>query len=136
MKKIFCVFAGLILIFTFTSICSAEETESGTDNQQYVYNTDEVNFDKTPANKLGRGVINTATCWAEVPAEVMKMSKEKDPVVGCTLGLAVGIFNGLVRGVTGLYDAVTFVAPPYDKPIMKPEYSLKNADDKMREYLW
>jgi len=31
---------------------------------------------------------------------------------------------------------VTFFAPPYDKPLMEPEYAMKEADDNIKDYLW
>lgn len=96
-------------------------------------NVNKINYTETPVNKLARGLINTATCWAEVPAGVFKVSKEKDPFTGLTLGTAEGLCNSLLRGLTGVYDTVTFIIPPYNKPIMNPEYALSSADQAMEE---
>jgi putative exosortase-associated protein (TIGR04073 family) len=98
--------------------------------------TENIQYDKTPINKLGRGLINTGTFWAEVPAQAFKVTNERDPLMGATLGVAEGLFTGLLRGLSGIYDTLTFILPPYDKPMMKPDYALKNADDRIKEYLW
>jgi len=99
---------------------------------------DEEDFDykDSPANKLGRGLINTATCWTEIPGEMARISNETDPLVGSTIGLFQGTFLALVRGLTGLYDTLTFAVPPYDEPVMEPEYGILRADEELKDYLW
>ena len=94
-----------------------------------------VNYDNTALNKLGRGLINTGTCWAEIPASILKVSKEKDPLTGTTLGTAEGAVNCVLRGLTGIFETVTFILPPYNKPLMRPEYALPAADQAMKDYL-
>lgn len=123
----------MILVFCVFAISYADEQEQGT---SYGYEPDKVSYDNSPMNKLDRGVVNTATFWAEIPADIAKVSKEKDPFAGCTLGVVQGTFNAIVRGFTGVFDMVTFFAPPYNKPLMKPEYAINRADEKIREYLW
>lgn len=136
MKKTLRIFCIAILVLSILTNAGAEEAEIKVTDQSYAIDTDNIQYENSPVNKLGRGVINTATCWAEVPAAVAKVSKDSDPALGCTLGVVEGVFNGILRGITGIFDAVTFVIPPYNKPIMEPEYALKSADQKMREYLW
>ncbi|MDD4953429.1 MAG: exosortase system-associated protein, TIGR04073 family [Candidatus Omnitrophica bacterium] len=97
---------------------------------------DDIAYENSPINKLGRGTINTATCWAEVPARVFEVSNRHDPLTGFTLGTVEGVFTGIFRGLTGIFDAVTFIIPPYDEPIMQPEYALTRADREIKEYLW
>jgi putative exosortase-associated protein (TIGR04073 family) len=104
-------------------------------SQDDTIQSNNVNSNNTALNKLGRGLINTGTCWAEIPASIFKVSKEKDPLVGTTLGTAEGIVNGVWRGLTGIFDAVTFAIPPYNKPLMKPEYALAGADQATKDYL-
>jgi putative exosortase-associated protein (TIGR04073 family) len=87
-------------------------------------------------NKLERGLINTASCWAEVPGRVCEVAKSNGPVSGLTFGLVKGLVLGLLRGVTGLLDTVSFFAPPYDKPLMQPEYALQYADEQMQALFW
>lgn len=129
MRKTLVLILGLALALTLAACVYAEEDNA-------TINGNEINYDQSPVNKLGRGLVNTATCWSEIPNEIMKTSEKTDPVVGCTVGTVKGIVTTVVRGFTGLFEAVTFFVPPYDEPIMKPEYALKNADDTMKRVLW
>lgn len=133
MKRKVILFACIMVLVFCAFVISYAEDEQGSG---YAYEPDKVTYDNTPMSKLNRGVVNVATFWAEIPADVAKVSKEKDPLAGCTLGVAQGTFNAIVRGFTGVFDAVTFFAPPYNKPMMKPEYAVNRADDNIREYLW
>jgi putative exosortase-associated protein (TIGR04073 family) len=85
----------------------------------------------TPVNKLIRGLVNCVTFPVELPASICDVSKRKGLLSGCTLGVADGFVTSLLRLGTGLFDAVTFVIPPYDKPLLKPEYAIDSAVDKM-----
>jgi putative exosortase-associated protein (TIGR04073 family) len=99
-------------------------------------NVETINYENSPLGKIGRGLINLATCWVEIPASMCRVSKKNDPAVGISLGTAEGVCNTLLRGATGVYDTVTFVVPEYDKPVMQPEYALTSADKAFKEYLW
>lgn len=136
MKKILVIVCSLALVMSFATFAQALEAEQDTIYADNAIDSEEISYDNTPINKFGRGFINILTCWAEVPAQVVKVSKQHDPLVGISLGAVEGTVTAALRCVTGAYDAVTFFAPPYDKPLMKPEYALKAADDNQREYLW
>jgi putative exosortase-associated protein (TIGR04073 family) len=123
----------MIAVFCAFALSYADD---GGQSTGYGYEPDKAAYDNTPMSKLNRGAVNSATFWAEIPADVAKVSKEKDPVAGCTLGVMQGTFNAVVRGFTGLFDVVTFFAPPYNKPLMKPEYAVNRADENIKEYLW
>jgi putative exosortase-associated protein (TIGR04073 family) len=101
-----------------------------------VVDLDKVPYGQRAINKLDRGVINTATFWMEIPAEVAKVSNEQNPLMGVTVGTVHGLFASVVRAGSGLFDTFTFLAPPYDKPIVKPEYALNRADREMKELFW
>ncbi|MBU1870308.1 MAG: exosortase system-associated protein, TIGR04073 family [Candidatus Omnitrophica bacterium] len=96
----------------------------------------EIDYAKTPLNKLGRGIVNTATCWTAYPDKFAELSKKHDPVVGVTLGLIEGTAKTIVRGFGGLFDILTCLIPPYDKPFIEPEYEAEAADSAMQDYLW
>ncbi|MDD5116329.1 MAG: exosortase system-associated protein, TIGR04073 family [Candidatus Omnitrophica bacterium] len=97
---------------------------------------DDICFTDSPVNKLERGIINMATFWMELPAEVAKVSKEQDPATGVTIGAVNGVIISAVRGVTGIYDTATFPVASYSKPAMKPEYAWQAADEKIKAWLW
>lgn len=73
-------------------------------------------------NKLGRGLSNIATGFVEIPKQIYLVSTEKEPITGITYGTAKGVCYGVLRTSAGVYDTVTFVIPPYDKPVMQPSY--------------
>ncbi|MFA5156978.1 MAG: exosortase system-associated protein, TIGR04073 family [Candidatus Omnitrophota bacterium] len=87
--------------------------------------------ERTPINKLVRGVVNCLTFFVEFPASICDVGKRKGLLAGCTLGVADGLVTSVARLGTGLFDTVTFVIPPYDKPLLKPEYAIDSAVDKM-----
>lgn len=74
--------------------------------------------------KLGRGVVNVATGWLELPKNIYTTTTETNPAMGVTYGTLKGLGMTVVRTVAGVYDAVTFLLPvPRDyKPVMKPEF--------------
>lgn len=136
MKRKLQILCSVILALSLLAPADAQETQTEVIDNNYSIDGNNISYENSPVNKLGRGLINTATCWAEVPASVAKVSEQSDPFIGTTLGAVEGVFTGILRGITGLFEAVTFVIPPYNKPIMEPEYALKSADDNLKEYLW
>jgi len=130
MKKALLICCAMILAFSVIGAYAQDCGEKGAIEEN------DFNYEKSPANKLGRGLINTATCWAEIPGEIAKISKEKDPLVGTAVGIIQGTFLALVRGATGIFDVATCIFPPYDKPMMKPEYGIVRADKEFKDYLW
>jgi putative exosortase-associated protein (TIGR04073 family) len=129
---IICVLIIPLLLGTgvYLNVARAEDEESSS------FDTADIQYQNSPVNKLGRGLVNTATCWAEIPGEFARVSNETNPAIGLTLGFAQGTINAIIRGAVGILDTLTFFAPPYDKPLMQPEYALVSADENLREYLW
>lgn len=101
-----------------------------------VVDLDKVPYKQKAINKLDRGVVNAATFWLEIPAEVAKVSNEENPLMGVTVGTVHGLFASVVRAGSAAFDTVTFFIPPFDKPIVKPEYALNRADREMQELFW
>jgi len=81
-----------------------------------------VEHDATAGTKLGNGLGNALTGWMEVPRKISEVSQEKDAFAGITVGTITGAFYGVGRTAAGVLDTATFVVPPYDKPIMEPNY--------------
>jgi len=61
--------------------------------------------------KLGRGVVNTATGWLEIPQKIYATSRDKNVLVGITVGTAKGVGWSIMRTAAGIYDIVTFPFP-------------------------
>ena len=105
------IMAGF-LVLAMGSIClalDAKDTQATNDN---------------PGTKLGNGLGNALTGWMEIPRQVSEVSSEQNAFAGMTYGLLQGVLYGTGRTAAGAFDAVTFVIPPYDKPIMEPNYNL------------
>ncbi len=71
--------------------------------------------------KLGRGVVNGATGWVEVPKQTALGGQEAG-VPGVLGGFFKGVAMGVARTVTGGFEIATFWAPVPDRfePVMKP----------------
>ncbi|MFH1593643.1 MAG: exosortase system-associated protein, TIGR04073 family [Candidatus Omnitrophota bacterium] len=74
-----------------------------------------------PGAKLGAGLQNFLTGWMEIPSRIHEVSQEHNVLAGLTYGTLEGAAYGTGRTVAGGIDTVTFVVPPYDKPIMEPK---------------
>lgn len=72
-------------------------------------------------HKLGRGLVNTASGWLEIPKNIHDVSVEFNPVAGATYGTVKGTGLALVRTGAGVYDSATFAFPKYE-PILEPKY--------------
>jgi putative exosortase-associated protein (TIGR04073 family) len=118
---------GVAALGADEGLTKEEEVASGID-------THEITIRKTPLNKLARGLLNSVTFLAEVPGSVAQVYKKRGPFQGCTIGICDGFATSFVRLATGLFDAVTFVLPPYDKPLLEPEYAFESAIQKLGEW--
>jgi putative exosortase-associated protein (TIGR04073 family) len=75
--------------------------------------------------KLGRGIVNIATGWVELPKNIYDTSVDtNNPLMGITYGTLKGLGMTVVRTGAGAYDTVTFLFPvPQDyQPILQPEF--------------
>jgi len=81
------------------------------------------------ADKMGSGVINVTTAWVELPKEITDVSERHNILAGWTVGLGRGMVLGLVRGTAGVIDVATFGVPPYNKPAMKPAYTVQKPEE-------
>lgn len=91
-------------------------------------NLDESAYANSPAEKAGKGAINTATAWTDIPKQITQVTDQSNMFIGLTVGFTKGLATGLARTVAGVYQIATGPIPPYDKPLVKPEY--KSVDSK------
>lgn len=127
--KLLIILSSLVIILCCANKAQADLTEDDVDYTNALITQENFNFNKTPLNKLLRGVINTTTCLGEVPTEVYNVSRKNDPLIGATLGFTKGFVLAIFRGISGIFDAVTFIVPPYNRPLMEPEYVFDRWDD-------
>ncbi|MFC1806960.1 exosortase system-associated protein, TIGR04073 family [Candidatus Omnitrophota bacterium] len=75
--------------------------------------------------KLGRGIVNVATGWVELPKNIYDTSVEtNNPLMGITYGTLKGVGMTVVRTGAGAYDVATFLFPvPSEyEPLLTPEF--------------
>ena len=138
MKKsaIIAVLLVLLTMQCFAADDKAAVTEGNktvSSKQESTIDTSSIGFQKTPINKLVRGLINTVTFLCEIPASIWDVSEKRNPIAGFTVGTVEGMFTSAIRLGTGLWDTCTFFASPYDKPLMTPEYAFESAAEKMSQ---
>ena len=101
---------------------------------------------KGTGGESGRGIVNIAFCWFEIPHEVEARIRENDSghpfsIVSNAFDAALGAANGAVwgaeRAIGGACELALSAFPPYD-PIMKPGYppylnSGKVSEEELQE---
>jgi putative exosortase-associated protein (TIGR04073 family) len=87
-----------------------------------LYNKDDSNGTKI-MKKLGRGLLNSVTCWMELPLAWVDYADQRDPFTAVVFGTADGIVKSVDRAAGGVYETVFFAVPSprYYKPVLDPE---------------
>lgn len=70
--------------------------------------------------KLGRGLVNVATGWVEIPKNIVNTSQDSNVGIGVTWGLAKGIGHTIGRTLVGAGELATFFVPT--PAIIHPPY--------------
>ena len=80
--------------------------------------------------KLGRGVANVVSCPFELIRTPELVGRREGYPAALTVGIFQGVWQTLVRGVVGVFEAGTFfVAIPKDfAPILQPEFIYAHGD--------
>lgn len=63
---------------------------------------------------LGRGVLNVATSFVDIPVNIVNETKAGPPLVGTLTGVAKGVGCGVLRLSSGAIDIVTFWVPGFN----------------------
>ena len=81
--------------------------------------------------KLGRGMLNTATGWGEIPKQTI-VGSQKQGVLGGVEGFFKGIGLGVARTLVGAFEIATFWAPIPEKfePVMQPATVFEMPTDR------
>jgi len=79
---------------------------------------------QSAARKAGRGLAAMTTGFLEVPGNIYKMTNERGPGWGFSLGFVEGLGMIVVRELVGVYDFVTcpFPLPAGFEPVIEPEF--------------
>ncbi len=86
------------------------------------------------ARKAGRGLAAMTTSFLEVPGNIVKISRERGPVWGFTLGFVIGLGKIVPRNLVGVYEFLTapFPAPPDFEPMLEPEFPWGYFDEPQK----
>ena len=95
MKRI----VSLVMIFCFVLSSAAFAAESGNDTEY------------GPIKKLGRGVLDIADAFVEIPGTMMRRGNEDGALSGMSVGLVEGVFNTVKRALAGVWEVGTFLIP-------------------------
>ena len=80
---------------------------------------------KRQLTKLGRGLANVLSGWAEIPKEIYERSKDSETLGGIVFTApVVGVAKAVGRTAVGFFEVVTFFLPiPEDYgPLVEPEF--------------
>ncbi len=104
-------FASLILVISFLAPMPAWAAAT-IDAGQYASDA---------GTKLGRGVVNAATGWVEIPKQTV-VGGQQNGVLGGIGGFFKGIGLGAARTLAGAFEIATFWAPVPERfePVMQP----------------
>ena len=68
--------------------------------------------------KLFRGIGNIIISPFEIPVTAFNVAADTDVFIGASAGSVAGAAAGCERFGCGVMDVVTFLFPPYDRPII------------------
>ena len=78
------------------------------------------NYGINVGEKLGRGLVNVATGWIEIPKNVVNTTRDSSVGIGVTWGLIKGIGNTIGRTLVGAGELATFFIPTH--ALVHPTY--------------
>lgn len=136
MKKILVlVYTAVIILLIAINLCAQPLEPLNLPSSSLIKPLEDVYTD-TPIDKLSLGAINTATSWADIPKQISEVSQQENIFLGLTMGFGQGLVLGLARGMSGVVDMATCGLPPYDEPLMKPEYKVEQPEKEFKVALF
>jgi len=106
MKKLCCLVLGLVLFSSISALAVEVNVLEDEANVMRQARTADLWFEKW-SFKMSRGIINSASCWVELPRNIYVETKE-NAIVGPLKGLFKGIGLTVTRAVAGVMDLATF----------------------------
>ncbi len=83
-----------------------------------------------PVEKLGRGLVNVALGWIEVPKQTARGQYEENPFIGIGTGFLRGVSMTVLRFGVGAYETLTFPLP------YPGHYASPYAGMEMPDHAW
>ncbi|MCX5710443.1 MAG: hypothetical protein NT060_00490 [Candidatus Omnitrophica bacterium] len=69
---------------------AAKTVKAAAKEDKPLVDTADMRYQRSPLNKLGRGLLNVVTSPNEIPAGMFRVSRDKGDFVGITLGTVEG----------------------------------------------
>ncbi len=91
-------------------------------------NADKDIYNNCPISKAGDGMLNAVSAWIDIPKGINQETQETNLFLGLTIGLGRGVINGFTREAAGVVDVATSGFPPYDNPLIAPDYKVNQPD--------
>jgi putative exosortase-associated protein (TIGR04073 family) len=108
----------LALAVVFAGLAATAQAEEGP-RAAYV---------KGSLRKLGRGATNVVTCPVEILRSIEHTGRQDGYLAAATVGPLHGLWHGVVRGLAGAFEVLTFYADiPKGSgfaPLVQPEFVL------------
>ncbi|MFH0855830.1 MAG: exosortase system-associated protein, TIGR04073 family [Candidatus Omnitrophota bacterium] len=127
LSLVFCAWAQALevpIVYTAPPI----NINAGTSTFLDSLNNDQDAYANSPVSKAGDGTLNAVSAWVDIPRGISEETQDSNLFLGLTIGLGKGLVTGVKREAAGIVDVATCGFPPYDKPLMAPEYKVNNPD--------
>jgi len=98
--------AGIVLVSSFSAFAIEVNTLEDEANVMRQARTADLWFEKW-SFKMSRGVINSASCWVEIPRNMYVETKD-NAIIGPLKGVFKGIGLTVTRAIAGVMDIATF----------------------------
>lgn len=110
--------AAVIMLGIGAGVVSADETAKGGSRADGML------------RKLGRGITNIVTCPGELIRTPELVGRKDGYLAAWSVGLLQGAWRTVLRGVTGVFEVVTFLVeiPEDYGPLMKPEFVFAHGE--------
>lgn len=115
----------LVLVIAGVISCSAAAAGSSRSNASTQAAAESFQGEENLYN-MGRGIVNIATCWLEIPRCIIYHNSQV-PVMGTIVGICEGAGFTVVRAFSGVMDFISF-------GFMTD--SIYNSTHEFREWVW
>ena len=106
MKKMCCLVVGIVLMSSISALAVEVNVLEDEANIMRQARTADLWFEKW-SFKMSRGVINSASCWVELPRNIYVETKS-NAIIGPLKGVFKGLGLTVTRAVAGVMDLATF----------------------------
>ena len=106
MKKMCCLVVGIVLMSSISALAVEVNVLEDEANVMRQARTADLWFEKW-SFKMSRGIINSASCWVELPRNIYVETKS-NAIIGPLKGLFKGVGLTVTRAVAGVMDLATF----------------------------